>query len=321
MTNIYEKSVFEFKSEITVSSFGSGFNTLIATDDLNPNLQLLFEGTIGSHILIDWSDSTGTTGTLTEEISENLTYGHFMVEYPAIMDSENSNRLKILMKDKHITENPNTVTVTVTFYASIKPGQIDNLLKDSPLEHTTYFNIDNADINTAAPAKMKPEKLQKFDLLVLGFPLTIDKKQNINFNAMFLFNGFTDKTLMDSNLSYKLTISKLPEIDFSTIGISVIDSTTKDTIPFTFISTDNSAIQININYVDAKGKTVLVSIPTITEKSIELPSIKGPLYIPCTGQLLDSSLTPTEIDFSNTNAEVTLISNPKTLSGGVKVLV
>lgn len=121
--------------------------------------------------MITWSDSTGVTGTLTEEVSETLTDGHFMVEYPFIVDNKNDNKLKITMKDQHITENPYTVTVTITFYASIKPNKLNNLLKDTPLANTMYFNIDAADINTAALAEMEPEIIQKFNLSILGKPL------------------------------------------------------------------------------------------------------------------------------------------------------
>ena len=321
MANIYEKSIFEFKSEITVSSYGSNFNTLIATDDFSPYLQLLSGDTTGAHVLITWSDSTGATGSLTEETSSTLTAGHFMIEYPVIVDSGNRNRLKITAKDLNITQNRNPVTVTVTFYASIKPGEVDNLLNNSPLENTTYFNINTVNTDIAAPAKMEPVKLQKFDLRVLGSPVTIDKKQDINFNAIYLFKGFTDKTLLDSNLTYRLTIKALPEIIPSPQGITVTDANTGDNIPFILTPVNTYDIQIDINYSSVKGKIVLVSIPEITNDLIELSTTQNSLYIPCNAQLFDFSTSTLPIDFSNTNVEVTLISKLKILSGGVKILV
>lgn len=320
MANIYEKSVFEFKSQITVSSSGSNFTTLIATDDLNPNLQVI-TGDSAYPITVTWANSAGRSGFLTEETTTSLTNGHFMVEYPATADVGYDNRLRITMQDTNISASQYTVTVTVAFYASVKPGQFDSLLNESPLENTMYFNIDTADIETATPAEMDAEALQKFDLRVLGNPVTIDKKQGIDFNAIYVFNGFTDKTLIDNSLIYRFTIEDLPQVGLTSTGITVIDSNTGDTVPFTATDVGTGDVQVDINYLDAKGKTVLISVPAISTQPIELPAVTSPLYIPCKGQLLDTTATPfIEVDFSNTNVEVTLRPSSKTLSGGVKTL-
>lgn len=244
-----------------------------------------------------------------------------MVEYPATVDAGYDNRLRITMQDTNISASQYTVTVTVAFYTSVKPGQFDNLLNESPLENTMYFNIDTADVTTATPAQMEPEDLPKFDLRVLGNPVTIDKKQDIYFNFVYVFNWFIDKTLIDNSLIYRFTIEDLPEIGLSSTDITVTDANTGNNVPFTATAIDTSDIQIDINYLDAKGETVLISVPATSKQPIELPAVTSPLYIHCKGQLLDTTATPfIEVDFSNTNVEVTLKPSWKTLSGGVKTL-